>query len=91
MPQVFPHPDGTPDALLPIAEEVLSWVVKQRRHLKSRYGWMKKDWPDAYESAFHEREATIRSIELCALATIESCMFHRMYGGSHGPPPSPQG
>jgi len=84
-----PEPNGTPRALMPIAQETLAWVVKQRRHLEERYGWMRKEWPDCWERTFTEREAMIRKIELCALVTIDVAMMQDLY--AIGPKEAPCG
>ena len=77
--------NGTPRELLPIAEEVLVWVSRQKTRLHqheqvfasaAEKGW---DVGDADE-ALQPRRDTIRRIELCALATREAAMFFDLYG-----------
>jgi hypothetical protein len=57
--------DGTPQALRPIAEQVLTWVASERQ---VDDGWSVIPADD------------LRRIELCALAVIEWSMFHDWLG-----------
>ena len=65
--------DGTPRELLPIAEEVLAWVARERRHVSSMF--------DGDDIGYRAQMDHIRRIELCALATREAAMLFDLYGG----------
>lgn len=68
---------GTPEALLPITEQVLSWVANKRAPRN--------------DPAYHDPDCTpddLRRIELCALAVRESVFLLDLYGKEAGATPS---
>lgn len=87
---------GTPRELLPITEEVLAWVSKQRRMFQAA------KLADTVAGRSYEKH--LRRIELCALATREAALFFDLYsiglrtghldhigGDPHGETADPQG
>ncbi len=66
--------NGTPRELLPIADQVLAWVARERA---------KNDAPlpgDPFHTSVYVSDNELRRIELCALATREAAMFFDLYG-----------
>jgi hypothetical protein len=58
---------GTPEALIPIADQVLAWVAGM------------KDLARAAHVPDDMVMDDLRRIELCALATREAAMLHSLY------------
>lgn len=69
---------GTPDKLVPIAEQVLAWVAHERNRWRRTYAGTSYIPQDKLDD--------LRRIELCALATREAAMFHALYGASPAEP-----
>ena len=71
--------EGTPEALLPLAEQVLALVADSREY----------NVVDG-KRRIYLTDDDLRRIELMALTVQEQVMLYRLYGGTDAPAPQAQ-